>query len=134
MREITHIVVHHSASPRYVTAETIRKWHKQKGWSDIGYHVVIEEKGGAVLGRSFNLPGAHVKGHNTNSLGVCLVGDNTNPDRKWTEEQVESLKSVLELLNLHYPKAEVLGHRDMPDTATECPGLDIRTLLKLGQI
>lgn len=132
MRRITHIVIHHSASPRYVATETIRKWHEALGWSDIGYHIVIEERGSVVLGRSFNLPGAHVKGHNSNTIGICVTGNNTIRDQKWNESQIESLKSTIEMLQLHYPKAKVLGHRDMPDTATECPGLSIEALLKLG--
>jgi hypothetical protein len=131
MRTINTIVVHHSASASYVTADTIRKWHMARGWSDIGYHVVIEQYGRMVSGRSFDIPGAHVKGSNSDSLGICVVGDNTKPAGGWSLGQIESLITVLDILSITFPEAVVMGHRDMPDAATECPGLDVRKLLDL---
>lgn len=131
MRTINHIVIHHSATPTYTTTKIIREWHMKKGWSDIGYHIIIEHGGMVEMGRSFDIPGAHVKGHNNDTLGICVVGDNTIRERKWGDNQITSLESVLDLLALSFPSATILGHRDMPDTATECPGLNVRKLLQL---
>ncbi len=134
MREITHLVIHHSASPLNVTAETIREWHMAKGWADIGYHVVIERHGNIVSGRSLDIPGAHVKGHNYGTLGICLVGNNTLREHEWQSVQTESLRTLLDIFAISYPEAIILGHRDLPNTATECPGLDIRELLGLPSL
>ena len=134
MRDITHLVVHHSASPLHVTAETIRSWHMKKGWSDIGYHVVIERNGNIVSGRSLDIPGAHVRGHNAQTIGICLVGDNTIGEYWWHSVQTASLRTILDIFELSFPEAIVLGHRDLPGTATECPGLNVRELLGLPNL
>lgn len=128
MRPINRLVIHHSASPRSVSAATIRGWHTDKGWSDIGYHLVIEGDGTPIWGRSIDKVGAHAKGHNGDSIGVCVVGDNTNPDRCWTETQKRVLHRTVEYFESLYPNIELYGHRDLPGAATLCPGLDIRSL------
>ena len=73
MREINKIILHCSATPedRDVKAETIKKWHTDKGWSDVGYHYIIELDGRLKTGRPIERIGAHCKGHNNDSLGVC---------------------------------------------------------------
>lgn len=76
------IIIHCSASPDNPTrndTETIRKYHKKKGWSDIGYHYLVEMVNGTwqvIKGRPDNVPGAHCRdgGMNSKSLGICLVG------------------------------------------------------------
>ena len=130
MRTIDHIVIHHSASPLSTTAADIDRWHRKKGWAGAGYHLICERTGKLVLGRQIDLMGAHVRGSNRSSIGICLVGDNTKLAQRWCAEQVQSLKTALEVLGVLFPGAVVLGHRDMPNTATECPGLDVRELLK----
>lgn len=129
MRTIDRIVIHHSASDRSVSAEEIRGWHLARGFSDIGYHVVIEERGNAVPGRSFEIAGAHARGFNDTSIGICVVGDNTNPYRKWNERQVSTLRTLVAVIVATSRDIEILGHRDLPGTATLCPGLDIRELI-----
>jgi N-acetylmuramoyl-L-alanine amidase len=131
MRFIDHIVIHHSASSRSTTTEEIRQWHLGRGWQDVGYHLLIEGGGMVVPGRPFESPGAHVKGHNMYTLGICVIGDNTNTAQSWRDNQVKALGNALQILECVYPDAIVCGHRDMPDTATECPGLDVRKLLGL---
>ena len=129
MREIRHIVVHHSASPLTTTAADIDFWHSEKGWEGCGYHLVVEATGELILGRPIDRVGAHVMGHNTHSLGICLVGDNTTETDRWTDAQIRTLGLCYFVMSALYPDAEWMGHRDMPDTATLCPGLDVRELL-----
>ena len=76
MRDINQIIVHCSATPpsMIVGADDIRKWHKARGWSDIGYHYVIKRNGVTEKGRDITRVGAHAKGHNEDSLGVVLIG------------------------------------------------------------
>jgi hypothetical protein len=128
MRKLGTLIVHHSASPLSTTLEDIRGWHLGRGWSDIGYHYVIEEDGKIRVGRPLWLTGAHCRRHNSYTVGVCLVGDNTRPGEEWTNAQIKSLKTLANAFNLVLPEMDAVGHRDK--TATLCPGLDIKELLK----
>jgi hypothetical protein len=76
------IVLHCSAtraSQVNIGAKDIRRWHKDKGWADIGYHYVIKRDGTLEKGRALDAVGAHVEGHNSDSVGVCLVGGLNDP-------------------------------------------------------
>ena len=77
MRAIRKIVVHHSASPA-VSMEKIEQWHIERGFSEVGYHYVIQAGGFVRLGRKLDRVGAHCKGHNSDSIGVCVVGSFEN--------------------------------------------------------
>ena len=129
MREIDLIVVHCSATPegKHFSTETIRDWHvKERGWSDIGYHYIVELDGKVKTGRPVQRAGAHVKGHNRNSIGICYVGgmtkDMKSPKDTRNDEQLESLECLLLELKLKYPKAIIKGHRDFSTKA--CPSFD----------
>ena len=135
MRTIKKIIVHCSDSD-FGDAETIRRWHtdpkpKGNGWLDIGYHFVIlngvrehgQEYDPALdgffeLGRDIELPGAHCKWHNADSIGVCLIGR-----RHFTGKQLyHTLPWLLAALMDQYkiPITEVYGHHDF-DPSKECP-------------
>ena len=76
MREINKIIIHCSATregENFDVAE-IRKWHLARGFNDIGYHFYIDLYGEIHKGRDINKIGAHCKGHNRNSIGVCYCG------------------------------------------------------------
>jgi len=115
----SHITVHCSATQNTatVTAERIREWHLEKGWSDIGYHFVIESNGKLKYGRTVDVNGAHVKGHNQNNIGICLVGGVDamgNPSFNFDPLQMEQLRTVIKTLcwAFNIPRANVKGHRD----------------------
>jgi hypothetical protein len=129
VRKIDHIVLHHSASPLATTAKDIEQWHLAKNWSGTGYHIICEASGKLVLGRPIGKTGAHAKGWNRSSIGICLVGDNTDPMEEWTKMQVVSLGEMYRVLSAIFPDALWLGHRDLPGAATECPGLDVKKLI-----
>lgn len=144
MRTINLIVVHCSATPPSmdIGADEIRDWHVNTNkWSDIGYHFVIRRSGQIQTGRPLTRPGAHTKGYNTNSIGICLVGgvdDSGNPEDNFTPEQFNSLLFKLAEFEDEYPEAEILGHRDLsPDVnhdgvvtkdewVKDCPCFDVR--------
>ncbi len=116
------IVLHCSAtrSSQDVTAAQIRAWHRARGFADIGYHRVIRRDGTVEEGRPLDAVGAHVEGHNARSVGVCLVGgldDRTGrPAGAFAPAQWASLRHVVAGLVARYPRARVLGHRDLsPD-------------------
>lgn len=135
-RSTEFIVIHCSATRgvQDVTAADIRRWHKAQGWKDIGYHFVIRRNGQVELGRPQNAVGSHVKGHNHNSVGICLAGglDNATwkPVDNFTAAQWASLKTLVARLVKTYPKARVLGHRDFPGVAKACPCFNARTWAK----
>jgi len=127
MRSIESIIVHCSATPegRDVSTEEIRQWHLDRGWSDIGYHFVIELDGSLCDGRPVEFSGAHAKGHNSNSIGVCYVGgtdEDGEPKDTRTQEQKEALLDLLKQLKEDYPSAQIIGHRDVSEKA--CPSFD----------
>ena len=129
MREINKIILHCSATPegRHVTAETIRQWHLDRGWSDIGYHFVVYLDGTVVSGRPVSRVGAHVKGRNKDSIGVCYIGgvDSTgSPKDTRTLEQKETLEKLLEDLLKEYPEATLHGHNEFSSKA--CPSFNVR--------
>lgn len=118
-----YITVHCSASRLSAKAnvESIRREHKAKGWSDIGYHYVIDRDGSINTGRPLYRNGAHVQGHNTDNIGICLIGGVTEalkPVNNYTDEQWGSLRYLLTDLISKYgiPLESIKGHRDwFPD-------------------
>lgn len=122
-KDVKFLVVHCSGSPqgRGDTAATIHKWHLERGWDGIGYHVVILEDGTIEHGRPLYWCGAHVKAANNISLGVCLIGDNTFP-----QQQLKSLRILLDHWMCRFPNVTVCGHRDI-DAHKTCPNFDVAT-------
>ncbi len=130
MNRIERVVIHHSASGRSTTFAQIRRWHVERGFSDIGYHFVVLANGRIRQGRPLPVTGAHARGKNSTSIGICAVGDNTRADRRWTSAQEEALAELVAACQLLWPGIEVCGHRDvMAPGHTECPGLDAQELL-----
>lgn len=129
MRKINKIIIHCSATPegRDVSAETIDQWHKARGWSEIGYHYVISLDGTIEYGRDIQKTGAHVKGHNKGSIGICYIGgcdSDMNAKDTRTPEQKESLLLLIKTLKKMHLGAEVFGHRDF--STKECPSFDAK--------
>ena len=121
VRTIDAVVVHHTASPQSTSFKQIYRWHTiENGWSDIGYHFVITEDGTIHEGRNINTSGAHCRGFNANSIGVCVTG-NTNHEKP-NQSQLESLRELLDSLleDLDLDKDEVFTHKEKG--RTECPG------------
>lgn len=147
MRDIKYIVIHASATKegKFFDSEDIDNWHKEKGWSGIGYHYVVLLDGMIEKGRKDEKKGAHVKGYNKNSIGVCYIGGldkNGKPKDTRTDLQKESLAELLKRLKWIYPKAEIVGHRDFSEDKNgngkidpsefmkDCPCFDAKTEYK----
>lgn len=123
------IFVHCSATKpdMDIGVETIRMWHKQQGWLDVGYHFIIKRDGTVEEGRPVNVVGSHVKGWNSRSVGVCLVGgvdEKGRPEANFTPAQMHSLRTKLAELRVLYPLAAVMAHHDVAPKA--CPSFDFR--------
>ena len=128
MRKIDEIIIHCSDSPegRNDKAEDIRRWHKQRGFNDIGYHYVIDLDGTIEQGRPIEQAGAHCTGHNRNSIGICYIGGldqyGKAKDTR-TEQQRHALKQLIDELQTRFPNATVHGHREFANK--DCPCFDV---------
>lgn len=129
-RFINEVIIHCTATPesREVSLDTIRRWHKARGFSDIGYHYVVHINGLIEAGRQESLIGAHVEGHNTGTIGISYVGGcdaNMQPKDTRTEEQKKSLMGLVLALKKRYPTImKVSGHNQYASKA--CPSFDVR--------
>lgn len=128
MRKITEIIVHCSATAegKAFTVSDIRRWHKERGFSDIGYHFVVYLDGTVHEGRPVSQQGAHCLGHNAHSIGVCYVGglaaDGRTPKDTRTTAQRAALRSLVERLAKQYG-ASVHGHNEY--AAKACPSFSV---------
>ncbi len=144
---VRYLVVHCSATYAHmdIGAKEIDSWHKSNGWAGIGYHFVIRRSGIVEPGRPLDQAlapgwqvrqGAHVSGYNSQSVGVCLVGgldSEGKPKPNFTHDQWKSLITVVDFLKLCFPRAEVLGHRDL-DPGKACPCFNVRKWVETGGI
>ena len=121
MRKIRLIVVHCSATKATwdIGAAVITKMHRDRGFRECGYHYVVRLDGTIECGRNEFEMGAHVKGHNADSIGICYVGgldENGKPCDTRTVSQKTALVKKIKDLKLRYPGTKVVGHRDLsPD-------------------
>lgn len=133
MRRIDKIVVHCTATPqgRAVSVAEITRWHVQgNGWRTIGYHWVIGLNGEIWPTLPEGQVGNHARGANANGIGVVYVGGldrlaKTAMDTR-TPAQKAALLQVLRGLKARYPRAEIIGHRDVPGTRKACPSFDAK--------
>ena len=126
MRTITLIVVHCSAVRPDQTSSVaqINTWHRQRGFHlGVGYHYVIRRDGTIEPGRPEWMIGAHCKNHNAHSIGICYEGGydaRGQPADTRTEAQKAAMIKLLEELHGRYPRAFILGHRDL-NPGKDCP-------------
>ena len=137
MREINSIIIHCSASD-FGDDQLIDQWHKEEGWDGIGYHFVItngvfwprseykpENDGLIQYGRDIEKQGAHCKGYNKDSIGICLIGNH-----HFTGQQLYNTLPVLlsHLMDLYaILEDKIFGHRDFNMKKT-CPNIDTKLI------
>jgi hypothetical protein len=137
MRQITDIIVHHSAST-WGCANEIDEWHRDRGWDEVGYHWIICNgvlapdmpynqlfDGMLERGRRTSQQGAHWKRGNAHSIGVCLIGSG-----EYTNFQLMKLSELLLfLIDEHGVSAgKVRGHYEVDPGKPECPMIDMARL------
>ena len=129
MRVITLIVVHCSAvkPDQLSSAAQIDSWHRERGFHlGIGYHYVIRRDGTIEPGRPEWMIGAHCLNHNAHSIGICYEGGldiRGQPDDTRTAAQKATMRQLLEDLHKRYPRALIVGHRDLSHDR-DCPCFD----------
>ena len=141
--KIEKIIIHTSDSS-YGSTSVITKWHLENGWDTIGYNYVIlngftndsnhyidDADGMLELGRSLNYVGAHCKGHNTDSIGICLIGK----DGEFTDNQYRSLIELIARLKIRFEGIEVYFHSDFDSNKPNCPNITAQDIIyKLSEI
>jgi hypothetical protein len=142
---IKRIVIHcadtPNGDPRY-NATDIDRWHAENGWyrvpgmgphqpQHIGYHYVIEVDGNVAPGRTLEEVGAHCRGANADSIGICMVGQDAFTLAQWAH-----LRGLVEGTWIKAGKGlTVHGHRDLlrpGDKPKTCPGFDVQAWLAGG--
>lgn len=145
MRKIDEIIIHCTATrPDWWTGTSadvktneVRNWHTSKGWSDIGYHYLIDRDGTVVTGRPLDRTGAHVKGHNTGTVGISLFGGfggsaGDNFADNFTEDQERALLDLIAKLKADHPSiTKISGHNQY--AAKACPCFSVPAWLKKAQ-
>lgn len=147
-RSTTELIVIHSSATKAdldIGVREIDQWHRKRGFVKVGYHFVIRRNGVIENGRDIGDVGAHAVGHNSTSIGICLVGGldpNGKAANNYSRDQWTALKSLLTNLGNRYPTARIVGHRDLsPDKngngiiepserLKECPCFDVSDWLK----
>ena len=130
-----YLVVHCSATQNKKDFDwkTIDQMHRQRGFLAIGYHFVIKTDGTIQKGRDLEAIGAHAKGYNSCSVGICLIGGVDAKGKSvdnFTDKQKESLKELLDYLYYLYKDCIVVGHRDLPNVHKDCPCFDVKKFYK----
>ena len=136
MRPLTEIIIHCSATKPSmdIGADWIRKIHVQQNkWRDVGYHFIIRRNGAQEEGRPIDQAGAHCKGHNSDTIGICLVGglsETGRPQNNFTPEQFQSVQMLIGYLKERYPTiVKLSGHNDYANKA--CPSFNVHEKLRL---
>ena len=141
MRNIDTIIIHCTATrPNWWEGKTsqqkvdeVRRWHvEDRGWSDIGYHYLIDRDGTLVEGRPLERTGAHAKGHNTGSVGISLFGGHGGNvsdhfEDNFTEDQDRALRELMDRLKAEHPIVKTIGHNEVANKA--CPTFVVRDWL-----
>lgn len=137
MRTISEVIIHCSATPPGWMArgsledktEEIRRWHKDRGFNDVGYHYLIDRDGRVGNGRPVSKQGAHVKGHNKGTIGVCLIGGKESKatdkfEDHFTRQQDAALIRLLGMLKATYgDEIKITGHNEYSNKG--CPGFNV---------
>ena len=127
---VRFLVLHCSATRcnQDYSVEQLRRDHLARGFRDIGYHFYIRKDGTMTQHRKLLEVGAHARPYNRCSIGICYEGgldEKGKPCNTMTGEQEKRLVELFRKLKILFPKAKIVGHRDLPGTTPkECPGLN----------
>lgn len=134
MAKITKVTVHITASNPDSTPADIEAMHKANGWSQCGYHFLVDKKGVIFPMRPENLTGAHVGGHNSGNIGISYISRGSDTDSKaefgkyMTGEQREGIILITAQVCKKYdldPYKAVFGHNEFPRVGKACPCFDV---------
>ena len=127
------IILHHSATSRdRTTFAAVNNYHYALGYGGCGYHYFITADGKITQARKDNEVGCHciADGMNQKSIGICLAGNFMTEYP--TPAQLEALRGILseKARGFNIPLANILGHREVKNSATLCCGDNLVKWLK----
>lgn len=126
MRKINKIIIHCTATPLDTSVASIRNYHMQLGYKDIGYHFLIDCFGFIHKGRPVEQIGAHCRGHNIDSIGIALIG---GKDGKFdfTRSQMCTLWNLVQSLVRKYNinPSFIYGHNEFTKNKS-CPNFNVK--------
>jgi len=114
-------------------AAECRRWHLDRGWSDVGYTYFVDRDGTITEGRPIEVTPAAQKGHNTGSVAIALWGgpsgdQNDKFEDNFTPEQDRALRKLIAQLRMEYPSiTKVRGHNEV--SAKQCPCFQVTSWL-----
>jgi N-acetyl-anhydromuramyl-L-alanine amidase AmpD len=137
MRQVKEAIIHcaYTKPSMDIGFDEIDAWHKRRGFRSpsgihCGYHVIIRRNGLIEHGRPYSETGAHCRGRNRHSIGICLVGgmnEQGKPDCNFTMSQYETLSILGSDLPFEFPEITFSGHRN--HSKKTCPCFDVAALL-----
>lgn len=132
LETISYIVIHCSATrhSEIISIDDLREDHLCRGFDDIGYHWIINIDGTIKKGRSVKFQGAHCRGYNDKSIGICYIGgldDNGIPTNTMTSNQEKALVTLCTQIKAKYANIQIIGHNQVSDK--ECPCFDVKELI-----
>jgi len=147
---VKYIVIHCAATTADMDTDIadIDRWHRQRGFTKVGYHYFIKRNGTIQHGRSVEEYGMHllvegveqgaqVLNYNDCSIGICMAGGINSKgaaENNFTDAQFASLIVLLDQMRGWFPTAIIQGHRDFPNVAKDCPSFDVRSWCKTNFI
>ncbi|MCP4208901.1 MAG: hypothetical protein GY767_17880 [Shimia sp.] len=141
MRRITELIIHCTATPpgwrngqsTAAKVAEVKRWHidpkpNGRGWSDIGYHYLIDRDGTVETGRPLDRDGAHAAGHNKGTIGISLFGGKSSSASdqfadNYTRAQDKALRKLIVGLQKQHPISKISGHNEY--AAKACPGFNV---------
>lgn len=127
----TRFVTHYSGAAHNQSVKAIQNFHMDtRGWVDIGYNFLVNRDGQVFEGRGWDLIGAHAAGHNTESIGVCHIGN----DGDHTMSSLRAIRWLYDLATVRGGgrRLRMTGHRDIGQTS--CPGGQLEAWVKGGML
>ena len=131
-KETKYIIIHcsNSTPSEDLNVCELNKLHRQKGFLNIRYHLIIKRDGIIEAGRDIDEVGSHTEDFDDQSVSICLIGgvetDKDNEPRlNYTARQWETLKSIVKSMCTLYPDAKVIGFNDV-DTHKVSPYFDVQ--------
>ncbi len=111
-----YIVLHHRAGNGDV--DSIHNEHLKNGYSGIGYHFYVRKDGQVFQGRPIDKIGAHCKGYNNKTIGICFEGNFES--EAMSDKQIKAGQKLISYVKKIYPNISIKNHKDLFNTA--CPG------------
>lgn len=134
MRQIDYIVLHCTGGPqKQATSEIKNYWKYKLGWSNPGYHYIIDADGSYEKLHPIESPSNGVAGHNKNSIHISYKGGvdaKGNAADNRTSAQKATQIALIKKLRPYVPKAKIRGHRDFKGVTKACPSFDVITWCK----